>query len=89
VNAALLRWQAALAIGLDYVSWRRLLVDAGYLCRDRARTAYSVAQPTEETTGIRFTPDIEEIIPMQVVEDFRREAAAKREEYLRSHGATL
>jgi hypothetical protein len=84
VNWALLHWRSAFGLELDHVSWRRLLVDAGYLQRDRARTVYSVAQPSEERTGVRFTPDVEEVVVLQVADDFRREAASKREGYLRS-----
>jgi hypothetical protein len=84
VDAALLKWRNALRLQLDHVAWRRQLVDAGYLQRDRARTAYSVSQPSDETMGVRFAPDVEEVVVLEVVDRIRREAESRRMEYDRS-----
>jgi hypothetical protein len=84
VDAVLQQWRSAMRLQLDHVAWRRQLVDAGYLQRDRARTAYAVSQPPEETTGVRFAPDVEEVVVVEVVDRVRREAGSRRMEYERS-----
>jgi len=82
VNAALARWQATTGVGLDYVTWRRHLVDAGYLLRDRARTRYCPARPPEELSGIRFAPDVDGVDVPAVVEAARSEAVRRKREHL-------
>ena len=79
VNEAIMRWQVATGVGLDYVTWRRYLVDAGYLTRDRARTVYAPATPPEELSGVRFSPDVHEVdVPALLRQD--RDAIAKRKD---------
>src|SRR3990172_293110 len=78
VNACLMRWLAATRLVTDYVSWRRYLVDAGYLIRDRARSHYQLPTPDPEATGVRFEPEVNAIDVESVMAEGRRAEDARR-----------
>lgn len=59
VNTCLLRWVAVTGLRTDYVTWRRYLVDAGWLVRDRARSWYRKANPDPAVTGVTFEPEVD------------------------------
>jgi hypothetical protein len=82
INRCLMRWLAVTQLATDYVSWRRYLVDAGYLTRDRARTLYRVSSPAPETTGVRFEPDVDGVDVETAIAEGRRAEAAKKAAWL-------
>ena len=82
VNAAIMRWQALTGAGLDYVTWRRYLVDWGYLARDRARTAYAPAVPP----GVSFAPEVAGVDIPRLIAAGRAETERRRQEFLGHEG---
>jgi hypothetical protein len=85
LNTCLAKWlsQVGRTIEIDHVSLRRYLVDAGYLTRDPAGRSYRVGP---EQTASLFEVGIEEINPVDVVEDAYREAEERKREYLEKRG---
>lgn len=78
VNASLLRWVAVTGLATDYVTWRRYLVDSGWLVRDRARSWYRKATPDPSTTGVAFATEVDGLDVPGIFHEARVAAEARK-----------
>jgi hypothetical protein len=78
VNEALKEWisKVGTGFGVDHVTLRRYLVDAGYLHRDAYGTSYQV-QPNGRDEVV-FEPEVGQVDPVAVVRKARQQAAARK-----------
>lgn len=80
VNAQIKTWlvDVGRSVGMDHVTFRRLLVDDGFLVRDDEGTAYRVGRAPDREI---FEASVDEIDPSTVI----AEARAERERRKREH----
>jgi hypothetical protein len=78
LNGALKEWisEVGTGFGVDHVTLRRYLVDAGYLHRDAYGTSYQV-QPNGRGE-VEFEPEVGQVDPVAVVRKARQQAAARK-----------
>jgi hypothetical protein len=78
VNEALKEWisKVGTGFGVDHVTLRRYLVDAGYLHRDAYGTSYQV-QPNGRDE-VAFESEVGQVDPVDVVRKARQQAAARK-----------
>ena len=65
--------------GLDHVTLRRYLIDAGYIQRDAAGTSYALAT-TDPTYS--FDPSIWQLDLQEVINEAKEERERRKEQYL-------
>jgi hypothetical protein len=87
VGAGLQRWISEVAphMGVDHVTLRRMLVDAGYLARDDAGSWYRTCPGG--SGRFTFGPGVEEVDPAAVIHEARSRAQARRLDWERSESA--
>lgn len=85
VNEILRRWVSRFGenLGLDHVTLRRYLVDAGYLQRDSAGSAYRVRP---EAGFYTFDPSITALDLDLVLEEARQERARRKQAFMDKGG---
>ena len=81
INRQIEIWLAEIGsmIEIDHVTLRRYLVDEGYLSRDEAGVTYRVSI---ENTADLFEAAINQLDPLQVVDEAREDLARKKRAYL-------
>jgi hypothetical protein len=82
INEKLKTWidQIARIEGIDHGTLRRSLIDNGYLIRDKDGSSYQVS-PTGPRL-VHFDSSIEQLDPLQVLKDARREIEERKRAYL-------
>lgn len=84
INQKLDYWAGSIGdlttIKIDHVTLRRLLVDAGYLIRNRDGSCYQVSLSGDEKPV--FDDAIEQIDVMEVIKSGRDEIARRKREYM-------
>lgn len=82
INEKLKTWidQVARIEGIDHGTLRRSLIDNHYLIRDKDGSSYQVS-PTGPRQ-VSFDDSIEQLDPLQVLENARREIEERKQAYL-------
>jgi hypothetical protein len=81
LNEALRTWTEPYGtnFGLDHVTLRRYLIDAGYIQRDAAGTSYALATTDQAFT---FDPSIRQLNLEEVINKAKEERERRKQQYL-------